>query len=261
VAPANNFRATLRPYQLAGLNWLGLLDALGFGACLADDMGLGKTLQLLAFLSVKKSQKTTSLLIVPAALMANWRREADRFYPELAYYIAHPGSTPASQQVVLSTAALAEYDLVITTYTMVRCYDALRTVHWGYVILDEAQAIKNPGTHQTRAIKKLKPFLVLSLKAGGVGLNLTAANHVVHFDRWWNPAVENQAIDRAFLIGQQKNVVGHKFITQGTIEEKIDVMLEAKSRMSEDAMASGGEGWITELDNDQLLDLFRLSLS
>jgi SNF2 family DNA or RNA helicase len=101
----------------------------------------------------------------------------------------------------------------------------------------------------------------LSLKAGGVGLNLTAANHVVHFDRWWNPAVENQATDRAFRIGQQKNVVVHKFITQGTIEERIEAMLEEKTRMSEEVMASSGEGWITELDNDQLLDVFSLSLS
>jgi non-specific serine/threonine protein kinase len=105
------------------------------------------------------------------------------------------------------------------------------------------------------------PFMVLSLKAGGVGLNLTEANHVVHFDRWWNPAVENQATDRAFRIGQQKNVVVHKFITEGTIEEKIDDMLEAKARLSEDVIAAGGESWITELENDELLDLFRLGLS
>ena len=155
VAPANTFRATLRPYQQAGLNWLGFLDALGFGACLADDMGLGKTIQLLAFLSVKKPQKTTSLLVVPASLIANWRSEIDRCYPELAYYIAHPGSTPTSQQAALSTEALAQYDLVITTYAMVQRYDVLQTFHWDYVILDEAQAIKNPGTHQTRAVKKL----------------------------------------------------------------------------------------------------------
>jgi SNF2 family DNA or RNA helicase len=105
------------------------------------------------------------------------------------------------------------------------------------------------------------PFLVLSLKAGGVGLNLTEANHVVHFDRWWNPAVEHQATDRAFRIGQQNNVVVHTFITQGTIEENIDAMLDEKTRLSEEVITSGGEGWITELDNDQLLDLFRLSLS
>ena len=478
VAPATNFRATLRPYQQAGLNWLGFLDSLGFGACLADDMGLGKTIELLAFLSVKQ-QQTTSLLVVPASLIANWRNEIDRFYPELAYSIAHPGSTPASQQVALSAAVLAQYDLVMTTYAMVQRYDVLQTFHWDYVILDEAQAIKNPGTHQTRAVKKLHaanrivltgtpvenrlsdlwslfdflnpgllgnlkefktfaknlhadpagygrlrqvirpyilrrlktdtsiisdlpdkvemktfaslskkqiilyrdllddikdflehsegiqrrglilsslmkckqlcnhpdqflgtggfeeqhsgkfqrlrelcetvlekrekmlvftqfreitaalhdflagifgrdgvvlhgsvpvkqrqalvdafqnrdtymPFMVLSLKAGGVGLNLTEANHVVHFDRWWNPAVENQATDRAFRIGQKRNVVVHKFITQGTIEEKIDAMLEEKARMSGEVIASGGEGWITELDNDQLLDLFSLGLS
>jgi non-specific serine/threonine protein kinase len=105
------------------------------------------------------------------------------------------------------------------------------------------------------------PFMVLSLKAGGVGLNLTEAKHVVHFDRWWNPAVENQATDRAFRIGQQKNVVVHKFITQGTIEEKIDTMLEEKTRLSEEVIASGGEEWITELDNDHLMDLFSLGLS
>jgi SNF2 family DNA or RNA helicase len=105
------------------------------------------------------------------------------------------------------------------------------------------------------------PFMVLSLKAGGVGLNLTEANHVVHFDRWWNPAVENQATDRAFRIGQKKNVVVHKFITQGSIEEKIDAMLEEKTRLSSEVIAASGEGWITELQNDQLMELFSLSLS
>ena len=103
--------------------------------------------------------------------------------------------------------------------------------------------------------------MVLSLRAGGVGLNLTAANHVVHFDRWWNPAVENQATDRAFRIGQQKNVVVHKFITEGTIEEKIDRMWEAKARLADEVVTAGGEGWITELNNEELLDLFRLDLS
>ncbi|MBW2145281.1 MAG: SWF/SNF helicase family protein, partial [Deltaproteobacteria bacterium] len=104
------------------------------------------------------------------------------------------------------------------------------------------------------------PFMVLSLKAGGVGLNLTKANHVVHFDRWWNPAVENQATDRAFRIGQKKNVVVHKFLTKGTIEEKIDHMLEAKRELSEKVVSSTSEAWITELDNEELIDLFQLSL-
>ncbi|MCP4337913.1 MAG: DEAD/DEAH box helicase, partial [Desulfobulbaceae bacterium] len=102
------------------------------------------------------------------------------------------------------------------------------------------------------------PFFVLSLKAGGVGLNLTAANHVIHFDRWWNPAVENQATDRAFRIGQKKNVMVHKFLTKGTIEEKIDKMLTQKSLLSNEVVAASGENWITEMSNDELLELFTL---
>ncbi len=104
------------------------------------------------------------------------------------------------------------------------------------------------------------PFMVLSLKAGGLGLNLTRANHVIHFDRWWNPAVENQATDRAFRIGQKKNVVVHKFLTKGTVEEKIDTMLEEKRALSEKVVSATGEGWITEMDNATLMDLFTLSL-
>ena len=102
------------------------------------------------------------------------------------------------------------------------------------------------------------PYMVLSLKAGGVGLNLTAANHVIHFDRWWNPAVENQATDRAFRIGQNKNVMVHKFVTRGTVEEKIDAMIAEKQRIAGDILSSSGEQWITEFDNDQLMELFLL---
>ncbi len=101
-------------------------------------------------------------------------------------------------------------------------------------------------------------IFVLSLKAGGVGLNLTKANHVFHFDRWWNPAVENQATDRAFRIGQTKNVEVHKFICLGTIEERIDEMLEEKQQLA-DSIIGTGEHWITELDNDQLRTLFKLN--
>ncbi|MFF2888451.1 DEAD/DEAH box helicase [Paenibacillus sp. NPDC057967] len=98
---------------------------------------------------------------------------------------------------------------------------------------------------------------VLSLKAGGTGLNLTAANHVFHFDRWWNPAVENQATDRAFRIGQTKQVQVHKFITLGTLEEKIDEMIDSKQSLSEQVV-SGSENWITELSTDELRELFAL---
>ena len=104
------------------------------------------------------------------------------------------------------------------------------------------------------------PFMVLSLKVGGTGLNLTAANHVIHFDRWWNPAVENQATDRAYRIGQHRNVVAHKFVTRHTVEEKIDAMLKAKTELVDRVIAPTGEAWITEMDNAQLVDLFRLSV-
>lgn len=99
--------------------------------------------------------------------------------------------------------------------------------------------------------------MVLSLKAGGVGLNLTSANHVIHFDRWWNPAVENQATDRAYRIGQSKEVTVYKLICKGTIEESIDEMIEEKSGMA-DAVVGTGESWITKMSNEEIMGLFAL---
>ena len=99
---------------------------------------------------------------------------------------------------------------------------------------------------------------ILSLKAGGTGLNLTSANHVFHFDRWWNPAVENQATDRVFRIGQGRNVQVHKFICAGTLEEKIDEMIERKKEVAEQVVGAG-EGWLTELSNDDLREVLALS--
>ena len=479
VEPDKRFKANLREYQRKGLNWLTFLHSLQLGACLADDMGLGKTIQLLAFLNILNLEKKrkASLLIIPASLIANWSDEIDRFYPDLKYYVAHPAAHPDKKVIVLDEKELDGFDLIITTYALAQRYKWLEEHSWHYVILDEAQAIKNPGTKQTKAVKRFKvfnkivmtgtpvenrlsdlwsifdflnpgllgtpkefslfskglkehpegnarlrklvspyilrrlktdktvisdlpdkvevktyanlskkqillyenyvewlnemlknsegiqrkglvlssiikfkqlcnhpdqflgtgeyiesesgkfarlreicetiaekrervivftqfkeiikhlaefltnlfgreglilhgstavgkrkkivdqfqsfdyiPFIVLSLKAGGVGLNLTAANHVIHFDRWWNPAVENQATDRAFRIGQKKNVMIHKFLTRGTIEEKIDMMLEEKSKMSKDIIETTNEAWITEMDNNQLLDLFKLTL-
>jgi SNF2 family DNA or RNA helicase len=104
------------------------------------------------------------------------------------------------------------------------------------------------------------PFFVLSIKAGGTGLTLTAAAHVVHFDRWWNPAVENQATDRAYRIGQKKNVLVHKFVCRGTIEEKIDALIEAKQALSDQLISDSGEAVLTELSNDELLRMVALDL-
>ena len=101
------------------------------------------------------------------------------------------------------------------------------------------------------------PIFILSLKAGGLGLNLTRANHVFHFDRWWNPAVENQATDRAFRIGQKRNVQVHKFITTGTLEEMIDEMIESKKGLAQSIIGSG-ESWLTELSTDDLRELVQL---
>ncbi len=104
-------------------------------------------------------------------------------------------------------------------------------------------------------------FFVLSLKAGGAGLNLTAASHVVHFDRWWNPAVENQATDRAFRIGQTRNVLVHKFVCRGTVEEKIDQLIESKRQLSDGLLQSGADVLLTEMKDDELLRLVALDIN
>ncbi|MBA3816835.1 MAG: DEAD/DEAH box helicase, partial [Parachlamydiaceae bacterium] len=104
------------------------------------------------------------------------------------------------------------------------------------------------------------PFFVLSIKAGGTGLTLTKASHVIHFDRWWNPAVENQATDRAYRIGQKHPVLVHKFICRGTIEEKIDQMIEMKKNLSKDVLEGGGEVSLTEMNDDELLDMISLDI-
>ena len=470
-APAG-VKATLRPYQLTGFNWLLYMQKSGFGACLADDMGLGKTLQILTFLEKLRgaNKDVKVLLIVPASLLGNWEKEAQRFTPKIKYTIMHGKG-----------AALPENDdifLHITTYGMAARMEELNGTTWDCLILDEAQAIKNPATKQTRAIKKIParhkiamtgtpiendltnlwslfdflnkgllgtsaefkdfakkldthregyqklkgmvspfilrrvktdksviadlpdkleqleyvqlskkqivlyrkqvaelenalaneqtkmqrrglvlasilklkqicnhpdqymgqetydpaesgkfemlrdicetiyekrervlvftqykeiteplaaylerifhskglvlhggtpvkkrtkmveefngeeyvPFMVLSVKAGGTGLNLTAANHVIHFDRWWNPAVENQATDRAFRIGQQKNVIVHKLVSAGTIEEKIDAIINSKKELAENVIGNGSENWITEMNDAELLKLMRLEL-
>jgi non-specific serine/threonine protein kinase len=101
---------------------------------------------------------------------------------------------------------------------------------------------------------------VLSLKAGGAGLNLTAASHVIHFDRWWNPAVENQATDRAFRIGQTRNVLVHKFVCQGTVEDKIDQMIESKQQLAGDFLSDGADIVLTEMKDEELLSLVALDL-
>ena len=479
IDSGKDFNALLRHYQEKGLNWLYFMKKLGLGACLADDMGLGKTVQVIALLNhmknVNNDKKEKSLIVLPVSLIGNWVSELNKFAPNLKYFVIHKSKNKLL--IDDDSQFRKNYDLYITSYGMLNKYEWISNVTWDNLILDEAQAIKNPGTKRTKTVKKLKakykvamtgtpienrlgdlwslfdflnagllgsskefknlsknliekhgdysklkhvvnpfilrrlktdktiisdlpekiemkayaslskkqtvlynklvndlvkamdnedgikrkgiilssimkfkqicnhpdqylgqsaylekesgkfkrlreiaeeiyekrermivftqfremtnplkiflesifehkgyvlhggtkiskrqvivdsfqgedyvPFIVLSIKAGGVGLNLTKANHVVHFDRWWNPAVENQATDRAFRIGQKKNVVVHKFITEGSIEEKIDLMMEEKEKLSSEIISTEQTNSITEMNNEEILNLFKLKV-
>ncbi len=481
--PDAGLRATLRPYQRIGVRWLRFAAALRLGVCLADDMGLGKTIQVLGLLLLEERGRRPGdpphLLVVPASLLANWQAEIERFAPSLRLFVAHPSAAAPGELADPPAERLAGADLVITTYGSVARHAWLGRAEWSLVILDEAQAIKNPGAKQTRAVKGLRgrarvaltgtpvenrlgdlwslfdflnpgllgsaaefgrfakqlaarpsepyaplrrliqpyllrrlktdrsviadlpektevktwcplaraqaalyqravddlaaelaamkqgirrrgvvlaylmrlkqicnhpshwlgdgawaeadsgkllrlrelgeaiaakqekalvftqfrettgplagflaevfgapglvlhggtpvkeravlvrrfqeddrvPFFVLSVKAGGTGLNLTAASHVVHFDRWWNPAVEDQATDRAFRIGQRRNVLVHKLVCRGTIEERIDALIESKQGMSRDLLAGGAEALLTEMRDEELMATVSLDL-
>jgi non-specific serine/threonine protein kinase len=482
----------LRPYQAIGVRWLWFLSRLGLGACLADDMGLGKTIQVLGLLLLVKrgaaagaprvqadaGPRRPSLLVVPASLVANWQQEIRRFAPDLEVFVAHPSERPSRELAALAPEDLDGADLVITTYGQVPRLPWLGEVPWTLLVLDEAQAIKNPAAKQARAVKRLRsrarvaltgtpienrlgdlwslfdflnpgllgsaraftrvtrelaaggdrhygplralvqpyilrrlktdrevitdlpdktemrafcpltrkqavlyqqavkelehrlgategmerrgtilatllrlkqicnhpsqwlgdgsyapdqsgkfarltelgeelalrqekvlvftqfremtgplsehlgrvfgraglvlhgqtpvkermalverfqadetiPFFVLSLRAGGTGLTLTAASQVIHFDRWWNPAVENQATDRAYRIGQRRNVVVHKFVCRGTVEERIDALIEQKKGLAANLLAAGGDGLVTEMSDADVMRIVSLDL-
>ena len=458
----DGFAGRLRDYQRRGVEWLAFLTGWGFGALLADDMGLGKTVEVIAWMlgeiarakAAGESRKGPMLVVAPLTLLGNWQHEFARFAPDLAIHV-HQGET---RHVGSGFARVARsVEVVVTSYSLlVRDYSALSEVAWHALVLDEAQAIKNPDTQVARAVraltppkrialtgtpvensvadiwsleeflnpgflgdrrsfverfvrpialdeqsvagKRLKralepfvlrrlksdpqvagelgekreikeycalspaqrsayeralegfraaehrqgdvfalltelklicdgegklarleellegvfangesalvftqyakvgaelqrvlaarfgrrfPFLhgslglrereaeiakfrrggpvafILSLKAGGYGLNLTKATHVIHFDRWWNPAVENQATDRAHRIGQTKTVFVHEFITSGTLEEHVDELLETKSRLAGSLVASG-ESFLASLQREDLIKVAAL---
>jgi len=487
--PGRDLNATLRHYQVDGVRWLWFMTQLGLGGCLADDMGLGKTIQVIDLLlqrrrAAGKKTEAPCLLIVPASLLGNWRQELSRFAPTLKVQMLHRSECDGEtlERIAANPAGeLAGCDLVATTYGLVRRQPWLTDVAWSLVILDEAQAIKNAGASQTKAVKALParvrlvltgtpvenhlgdlwslfdfacpgllgnaaefkryikrlnaqhdpqayaglrrlvrpyilrrlktdptivpdlplktelrvecglakkqavlyekavadlaqrlktadgiarrglvlatlmqlkqicnhpsqhlqrneyppadsgkferlrllcepiverqeralvftqfqslteplagwlasifgrpglvlhggtpvkkrselvqqfqaeggpPFFVISLKAGGSGLNLTAASHVIHFDRWWNPAVENQATDRAFRIGQKRNVLVHKFVCRGTVEERIDALIASKQEIADQILGPDEqvETQLTELSDEELLGFVALDL-
>jgi SNF2 family DNA or RNA helicase len=221
---------------------LEYLRQIGLGACLADDMGLGKTVELITFLLREREHELDkkdssiarlppALLICPMSVAGNWQKELKRFATGLRVLVHH-GQNRHTGLAFQQEAA--EKDVVITTYALARRDD----------MVQRFQAVGSP-------------IFILSLKAGGSGLNLTAASLVYHFDRLWNPAVENQATDRTFRIGQKKNVFVHKFVCLGTLEERIDRMMEQKKALAESIIGTG-ESWLTELSNEALRDMLSL---
>jgi len=474
ISVPNGIKATLRPYQLVGYNWLYTNGQLGLGSVLADDMGLGKTLQVITLLEKYREDgalaKQKALVIVPTSLLGNWRREIERFAPQLRPSIYHGPNRSVPEP--------NEYDLLLTTYGVLRSEEkTFAGSGWKVLVIDEAQAIKNPAAKQTKAVKKVKapiriamsgtpvenklldywslldytlpkflgskayfrkqyarpiqgerdqtvaerfrrltspfvlrrlktdksiisdlpdkvvqtencsltaeqtavyqsildenmrmveeqegierqglvlklitalkqccnhpvqflkrgtptlaasgksallqdrlstileagdktliftqyrtmgdllqkmiweefdieapflhggcsttqreemvhrfqnnpacPIFLLSIKAAGTGLNLTAANHVIHYDLWWNPAVENQATDRAYRIGQERTVFVHRLITENTFEDKIDALIQSKRDLA-DLSVGSGESFVARMSNAELRELVRL---
>jgi len=178
VSPPRGLGAELRPYQEVGVRWLSLLHRLGLGACLADDMGLGKTIQVLALLLAVKERpvlprgKGPALLVVPASLIANWKAEIDRFAPSLRVLVAHP-SAPSIAPEDITPEDLAGLDLVITTYGLSHRVGWLAETEWPLVVLDEAQAIKNPGAKQAQSVKALRARSRVALTGTPVENRLT----------------------------------------------------------------------------------------
>lgn len=188
----------------------------------------------------------------------------DQYLGQTGYAIEESGKMALLKEICETIYEKRERVIVFTQFKEITEYLAefLRGVFGidGYVLHGGTPVAKRGKIVEAFQGDKYVPFIVVSVKAGGTGLNLTKANHVVHFDRWWNPAVENQATDRAFRIGQEKNVVVHKLVCSGTIEEKIDAMIESKKELAENVIGSGGEKWITELSNEELMSVMRLEL-
>ncbi|MFG0256534.1 MAG: DEAD/DEAH box helicase [Phycisphaerales bacterium JB043] len=178
------FVGTLRPYQLRGLSWIWFLERFGLGACLADDMGLGKTIQILALLQQERQQFPDthigpSLVVAPMSVVGNWRREAQRFAPELRVIVHHGIDRPSGDAFV---AHAEQADLVITTYTLAyRDEEDLKTVKWRRIVLDEAQSVKNPNAKQSKSVRSLSAPRRLALTGTPVENRLSELWSIMDF--------------------------------------------------------------------------------
>jgi len=182
-----------------------------------------------------------------------------------SYKAAHSGKFEQLELLCQSIAANKEKALIFTQFTEIipALEEHLRRIFGssGLVLHGKTPIKARQGlVKQFQEDDKL-PFMLLSLKAGGTGLNLTRANHIIHFDRWWNPAVEDQATDRAYRIGQRRSVHVHKLVCAGTIEDKIDLLIQDKRQLSEAILSSEEQLKLTELSNEALLELVSLDLS
>ena len=158
-----------------------------------------------------------------------------------------------TEESMLIFTQFVEMGTILKKFLQVKLFQEVPFLHGGLSIKKREEIIKNFSENENSC-----PVLIISLKAGGTGLNLTKASHVFHYDRWWNPAVENQATDRAYRIGQLKNVQVHKFITKGTLEERIDELIESKIALAENIIDTG-EDWLTSLSTEDFKELISLS--
>ena len=280
MALPQGLQADLRPYQVRGDEWLARNARLGLGSVIADDMGLGKTLQVALYESVVReglaSIAGTSDTFQRQGLVLQMILALKQVCNHPAQYLKQGGDEPlASGKVERLFDLLDEIEAArekVLVFTQFREMGALlqRWLHERQSQrqgpgLGHAPQFLHGGVPRARRDRLVERFqsepgervFLLSLKAGGTGLNLTAANHVVHFDLWWNPAVEAQATDRAYRIGQQRNVQVHRFITRGTFEERIDAMIRSKRELAEMTVGTG-ETWIGQLPEHELRQLFEL---
>ena len=186
----------------------------------------------------------------------------DQYLGQQAYSAKDSGKFELLRSICETICEKRERVLVFTQFKEITPYldDYLAEIFHarGYVLHGGTPVKTRSRIVEAFQGEKYVPYIILSVRAGGTGLNLTRASHVIHFDRWWNPAVENQATDRAYRIGQKNNVMVHKLVCKGTIEEKIDEMIASKTELAQNVIGSGGENWITEMSNEQLLSIMRL---